>query len=71
MARCLNVVLGGAESIPTLGELTQNLPGRFGSHARTLEFPGGVPRQVVPDNWGKGACYERTGMVPRIQSNLQ
>jgi transposase len=34
---------------------TQTLPDWIGSHVRALEFLGGVPRQIVPDNLRAGA----------------
>jgi len=33
---------------------TQSLPDWIGAHVRTLEFLGGVPRQIVPDNLRAG-----------------
>ncbi len=39
---------------------TQSLPDWIGSHVRALEFFGGVPRILVPDNLRSGvtaACY--------------
>lgn len=43
----------------------------IGSHTRTLEFMGGVPELVIPDNWKTGvteACYYEPDLNPTYQA---
>jgi transposase len=42
-------VLGASNYTYAEASWTQSLPDWIGSHVRTLDFLGGVPRQIVPD----------------------
>jgi len=47
-------VLGASNYTYAEASWTQTLPDWIGSHVRALEFLGGVPRQIVPDNLRAG-----------------
>jgi transposase len=47
-------VLGASNYTYAEASWTQTLPDWIGSHVRALEFLGGVPRQIVPDNLRSG-----------------
>jgi transposase len=47
-------VLGASNYTYAEASWTQSLPDWIGSHVRALEFLGGVPRQIVPDNLRAG-----------------
>jgi transposase len=47
-------VLGASNYTYAEASWTQSLPDWIGSHVRTLDFLGGVPRQIVPDNLRAG-----------------
>jgi transposase len=53
-AQVFVAVLGASNYTYAEATWTQSLPDWTGSHVRTLEFLGGVPRQVVPDNLRAG-----------------
>jgi len=64
----LFVAVLGASSY-TYAEATErrDLPSWIGCHNRALEFIGGVPMAVVPDNWKTGvleACYYEPDLNP-------
>jgi len=53
-------VLGASNYTYAEATWTQSLPDWIGAHVRTLEFLGGVPRQIVSDNLKAGitkACF--------------
>jgi transposase len=53
-AQVFVAVLGASNYTYAEASWTQSLPDWIGSHVRTLEFLGGVPRQIVPDNLRAG-----------------
>jgi transposase len=53
-AQVFVAVLGASNYTYAEATWTQSLPDWTGSHVRTLEFLGGVPRQLVPDNLRAG-----------------
>ena len=53
-AQVFVAVLGASNYTNAEATWSQGLPDWVGSHVRTLEFLGGVPRQVVPDNLRAG-----------------
>lgn len=53
-AQVFVAVLGASNYTYAEATWTQSLPDWTGSHVRALEFLGGVPRQVVPDNLRAG-----------------
>lgn len=54
MAQIFIAVLGASNYTYCEATRTQALPDWLGSHARTFEFFGGVPKLVVPDNLKSG-----------------
>ena len=53
-AQVFVAVLGASNYTHAEATWTQSLPDWIGSHVRALNFLGGVPRQVVPDNLRAG-----------------
>ena len=53
-AQVFVAVLGASNYTYAEASWTQSLPDWIGSHVRALEFLGGVPRQIVPDNLRAG-----------------
>jgi transposase len=53
-AQVFVAVLGASNYTYALASWTQSLPDWVSSHVRALEFLGGVPRQIVPDNLRAG-----------------
>ena len=53
-AQVFVAVLGASNYTYAEASWTQSLPDWISSHVRTLEFLGGVPRQIVPDNLRAG-----------------
>ena len=53
-AQVFVAVLGASNYTYAEATWTQSLPDWTGSHVRTLQFLGGVPRQIVPDNLRAG-----------------
>jgi transposase len=53
-AQVFVAVLGASNYTYAEAVWTQSLPDWIGAHVRALEFLGGVPRQVVPDNLRSG-----------------
>ena len=53
-AQVFVAVLGASNYTYAEAVWTQSLPDWIGAHVRALEFLGGVPRQIVPDNLRSG-----------------
>jgi transposase len=53
-AQVFVAVLGASNYTYAEATWSQSLPDWIGSHVRALEFLGGVPRQIVPDNLRSG-----------------
>ena len=69
-AQIFVAVLGASNYTFCEATWTQRLPDWLGSHARTFEFFGGVPRLVVPDNLKSGvtkACRYDPDINPSYQ----
>jgi transposase len=66
-AQIFVAVLGASNLTYAEAAWTQTLPDWIGAHVRTLEFIGGVPRQIVPDNLRSGvlrANWYEPGLNP-------
>lgn len=66
-AQVFVAVLGASNYTFAEATWTQSLPDWIGAHVRTLEFLGGVPRQIVPDNLRAGvlrATWYEPGINP-------
>jgi transposase len=66
-AQVFVAVLGASSYTYAEAVWTQSLPDWIGAHVRALEFIGGVPRQVVPDNLRSGvlrANWYEPGLNP-------
>jgi transposase len=60
-------VLGASNYTYAEATWKRDLAGWIGSHARALEFFGGVPAAIVPDNWKTGVkdpCYYEPDLNP-------
>jgi transposase len=69
-AQVFVAVLGASNYTYAEATWTQSLPDWIGAHVRTLEFLGGVPRQIVPDNLRSGvlrANWYEPGLNPTYQ----
>ena len=69
-AQIFVAVLGASNYTYCEATWTQGLPDWLGSHARSFEFIGGVPRLVVPDNLKSGvtkACRYDPDINPSYQ----
>jgi transposase len=63
-------VLGASNYTYAEATLSQSLPDWIGSHVRTLEFIGGVPELIVPDNLKSGvakSCRYEPELNPTYQ----
>lgn len=69
-AQIFVAVLGASNYTFCEATWTQSLPDWLGSHARTFEFLGGVPRLVVPDNLKSGVTTP-CRYDPDINQNYQ
>ena len=56
-AQIFVATLGASHYTYAEGTWTQSLPDWIASHVRTLEFLGGVPSLIVPDNLRSGVSY--------------
>lgn len=66
-AQIFVAVLGASNLTYAEAAWTQTLPDWIGAHVRALEFIGGVPRQIVPDNLRSGvlrANWYEPGLNP-------
>jgi transposase len=66
-AQVFVAVLGASNLTYAEAVWTQTLPDWIGAHVRALEFIGGVPRQIVPDNLRSGvlrANWYEPGLNP-------
>ena len=66
-AQVFVAVLGASNYTYAEAVWTQSLPDWIGAHVRALEFLGGVPRQIVPDNLRSGvlrANWYEPGLNP-------
>jgi transposase len=66
-AQIFVAVLGASNLTYAEAVWTQTLPDWIGAHVRALEFLGGVPRQIVPDNLRSGvlrANWYEPGLNP-------
>ena len=66
-AQIFVAVLGASNLTYAEAAWTQTLPDWIGAHIRALEFIGGVPRQIVPDNLRSGvlrANWYEPGLNP-------
>jgi transposase len=66
-AQVFVAVLGASNYTYAEAVWTQSLPDWIGAHVRALEFLGGVPRQIVPDNLRTGvlrANWYEPGLNP-------
>jgi transposase len=66
-AQVFVAVLGASSYTYAEAVWTQSLPDWIGAHVRALEFLGGVPRQIVPDNLRSGvlrANWYEPGLNP-------
>jgi transposase len=66
-AQIFVAVLGASNYTYAEATWTQSLPDWIGAHVRALEFLGGVPRQIVPDNLRAGvlrANWHEPGINP-------
>ena len=66
-AQIFVAVLGASNLTYAEATWTQTLPDWIGAHMRALEFIGGVPRQIVPDNLRSGvlrANWYEPGLNP-------
>ena len=66
-AQIFVAVLGASNLTYAEAVWTQTLPDWIGAHVRALEFIGGVPRQIVPDNLRSGvlrANWYEPGLNP-------
>ncbi|MFL6041220.1 MAG: IS21 family transposase [Gaiellales bacterium] len=69
-AQVFVAVLGASNYTYAEAVWTQSLPDWIGAHVRALEFLGGVPRQIVPDNLRSGvlrANWYEPGLNPTYQ----
>ena len=69
-AQIFVAVLGASSYTYVEATATQTLPDWIGAHVRALEFLGGVPRQIVPDNLRAGvlrANWYEPGLNPTYQ----
>ncbi len=69
-AQIFVAVLGASNYIFSEATWTQSLPDWLGSHVRALEFIGGVPKLIVPDNLKSGvtkACRYDPDVNPSYQ----
>jgi len=69
-AQIFVAVLGASNYTFCEATWTQSLPDWLGSHVRTLEFIGGVPKLIVPDNLKSGvtkACRYDPDVNPSYQ----
>jgi len=69
-AQVFVAVLGASSYTYAEATLTQTLPDWIGAHVRALAFFGGVPRQIVPDNFKAGvlkANWHEPGLNPTYQ----
>lgn len=69
-AQVFVAVLGASNYTYAEAVWSQSLPDWIGAHVRALEFLGGVPRQVVPDNLRSGvlrANWYEPGLNPTYQ----
>ena len=66
-AQVFVAVLGASNYTYAEATWSQSLPDWLGSHVRTLEYYGGAPDMIVPDNLSKAASAKRAATLP---SNL-
>ena len=69
-AQIFVAVLGASNYTYCEATRTQSLPDWLGSHARTFEYLGGVPKLVVPDNL-KSAVSKACRYAPEVNLSYQ